>query len=69
MSDVVVLLVQQVVVMFLLMVVGFMIYKIGMIDQKGVSQLTNVVLYVATPATIINSFFAEYDAQILYKGL
>ena len=69
MSDVVVLLIQQVVVMFLLMIVGFIIYKIGMIDQKGVSQLTSVVLYVATPATIINSFFAEYDVQILFKGI
>ncbi|MBQ3271790.1 MAG: AEC family transporter [Solobacterium sp.] len=68
MSDVVVLLIQQVVVMFLLMMTGFVIYKIKMLDQKGVSQLTNVVLYVATPATIINSFFAAYDVQVLYKG-
>ena len=42
--------VRQIVIMFLLMSVGFFIYKKKMIDDHSTKQLTDIVLYVVNPA-------------------
>ena len=68
MSDVVMVLVQQVIVMGMLMVIGFIAYKAKLIDSTGVKQMSNIALYVATPGILINSFIAEYDAQKLVRA-
>lgn len=68
MSDVVLLLIQQVVVMFLLMMIGFLVFRIKMINSEGVRQMSNIVLYVATPAMVINSFIAEFELSRLVKA-
>ena len=38
--------VRQIVIMFLLMSVGFFIYKKKMIDDHSTKQLTDIVLYI-----------------------
>lgn len=65
MPDAVLLLIQQVIVMFLLMMVGFTVYKAKMIQMSSVAHLSNIVLYVATPAAIISSFLSEFDLNVL----
>ena len=68
MTDVVLLLVQQVAVMFLLMMVGYAAFRAKLVNSQGVKQISNVALYVATPAMVLNSFLAEFEMQKLVRA-
>lgn len=46
----------QMIKLFLIMCIGYVLYKIKMIDDHTKAQLTKVLLYVTMPALIINSF-------------
>lgn len=56
------ILANQVFIMFLLIIVGFGLYKIKMISDATNKQLTSIVLYVVTPALIIQTYQLDYDA-------
>lgn len=56
------ILVNQVFIMFLLILVGFVLYKIKMISDETNKQLTGIVLHVVTPALIISTYQLDYDA-------
>lgn len=49
--------------MFLLMAVGFLCYKIGLISKRGNRQLSNLILHVVTPALIITTYQSEYSKE------
>lgn len=49
----VLILIKQIVVMLALMSIGVILYKIGQVDEKGIGQLSNIALYVATPCVVI----------------
>ncbi len=46
----------QVAVLFILIAVGFFSGKAGLINESGAKHLTNIVLYLATPCIMIQSF-------------
>lgn len=69
MDGVVGILITQVVVMFLYMLIGVIIYKNKMVDDQSVGSISNIVLYVATPATIFSSFICDFDINILINGI
>ena len=56
---------QQVVIMFLLIAVGFVIFRIKMVDQHTVKRMTDVLLYVVTPAILFSSFTIERTDELL----
>ena len=58
------ILTNQVVVMFLLLATGMILYKIGMITDEGNRQMAGVVLYVVAPLLILDTYSMEYDAAI-----
>lgn len=58
----------QVGIMFLLMAVGFICYKIGMISNQTGEQLSEILLMVVIPAVIIDAFQIEFNKQMA-KGL
>ena len=58
------ILTNQVVVMFLLLATGMILYKIGMITDEGNRQMAGVVLYVVAPLLIVDTYSMEYDATI-----
>lgn len=58
------ILTNQVVVMFLLLATGMILYKIGMITDEGNRQMAAVVLYVVAPLLILDTYSMEYDATI-----
>lgn len=60
---------SQIVSMFLIMAIGFIIARTKLIDDRGVSQLSNVVMYVANPAAIVVSFIRPFDPSELSNGL
>ena len=51
--------------MFLLMSVGFLIYKKKMIDDHSTKQLTDIVLYIVNPALSLVSFQQSFSADKL----
>ena len=57
--------VRQIVIMFLLMSVGFLIYKKKMIDDHSTKQLTDIVLYIVNPALSLVSFQQSFSADKL----
>ena len=56
---------SQVVVLFLLIAVGFILTKLDMLKESAVSSLTDIALYVATPTVIIRAFCSmEYTSSV-----
>ena len=62
------ILIKQILVMLVMMSVGVALTKLKMLDEHGVSQLSNVALYVATPAVVISSLAIEFDKAQLQVG-
>lgn len=58
------ILTNQVVVMFLLLATGMILYKIGLITDEGNKQMAAVVLYVVAPLLIVDTYSMEYDATL-----
>ncbi len=59
---------NQAVIMFILLAVGYLIYKLKMLDDNSTRQLSNITLTVVTPAVIINAYQTEFKPE-LAKGL
>ncbi len=52
--------------MFLMIIVGYVIYKTHLADHEGNKSISNILLLVVTPAMLMESLFSmEYSAQIL----
>lgn len=63
---------SQALSLFLLMAVGFVLYKLKWFTDNGVRELTTILLYTATPCVMISSLEREFDAalavQLLYMA-
>lgn len=55
----------QVLVLFILIAVGALLTKLGMITEQGSRSMTDVVLYAVTPCVIINAFQREFRHEML----
>ena len=56
---------QQVLVLFILIGVGALLTRLGLITEKGALTMTDGVLYAVTPCVIINAFQREYRPELL----
>lgn len=65
----VLILIKQIVVMLAMMSIGVALFKLGQIDEKGVGQLSNLALYVATPCVVIRALAIPYDAEKISTGI
>ena len=55
---------NQMVIMFILIMIGFMIRRVKLIDHDGSKTLSNVLLLLVNPVLIMNSFLTvEYDVS------
>lgn len=59
---------EQVLILFILIGVGFITNKTKIFSEDSIKKLTDFVLYIVTPAVIINSFNRTLDFEML-KGL
>ena len=57
------LIIEQIVVMMLLMAVGYVVYKLKMIDDYTTKQLSSLVLYVVVPCIMLVSFTQDYSYE------
>lgn len=55
----------QVLVLFILIGVGALLTKVGLITEQGARSMTDVVLYAVTPCVIVNAFQREYQPEML----
>lgn len=62
------ILIKQLVVMLAMMAVGVALTKVKMVDEHGVKQLSNIAMYVATPAVIIQAFAIDYSVEQLVNA-
>ena len=56
---------SQIVLMFILMLVGLMINKLGFMHAQTSTDLTNILLYVVSPCLIIKAFEQTFSADRL----
>ena len=59
--DTVLILVRQILQMFLLAALGFVLFRTGRISQEGSKALANILIYLVIPVVIINGFMVERD--------
>lgn len=55
--------VNQVFIMFLLIAVGFLLYQLKLISDQTNRQLATIVLYVVSPALILNTYQMDFNPQ------
>lgn len=56
---------EQVLVLLLILLVGYFAGKIGMLNHDATKKLSQIILYITTPMTILNSFFIEFTSERL----
>lgn len=54
---------NQVITLFLIMAVGYILTKLSLLSETGVKELTTILLFVVTPAIIIISLQVEVTPQ------
>jgi len=57
------------IMIFMLMGIGVILKKIGIIDDSGKKVVTDLVIYLFLPCNIINAFMIEFNKDILISGL
>lgn len=55
----------QIIKMFLLMMVGVICSKCGLIDSQGNRTLSNILLMLINPLLLVNAFLQEFDSGIM----
>lgn len=55
---------RQIVIMFLLMGAGYILYYLGVIDNNGSSQCSGILTKLVSPCVIINSFQREFEPEL-----
>ncbi len=63
------ILLTQIVVMFLLMGIGAICYKRGMVNEVGSAQMSSLITTFVLPCIIINAFCREFDPDMFGKLL
>lgn len=60
---------NQIVMMFLLMGVGYLLYRRHFLADAGISQMSDLVLFVANPVLIAMALMRPFDAAVFQGAL
>lgn len=60
---------NQVIILFIIMVIGFVAGKKGIIDATGSKKLSECMLFVTSPMLVLKSFFISFTAERLVNIL
>ena len=64
---------NQVIIIFGLIMIGFFLARKKMLGEKGVKDMTALLLYVVTPCVLIKSYRKEFDVseakQLVFAAL
>ncbi len=64
----IILLIQQIITMFILAGIGYILFRTGKITLEGSKVIGNILIYLVLPAVIINGFMIERTQESM-KGL
>ena len=53
----------QILLMFLYLIIGYVLYRTGLITQEGSKALAHLLLYCVLPCVVLKSFCIEYSAK------
>ena len=56
---------QQVGILFVLIMLGFVCGKAGVVTQEGKKILSNLLVTIIMPAMVLNSYLSEFNPQVL----
>lgn len=59
---------KQIILMFVYMTTGFLLYKKKLVTKQGSKELGMVLLYVILPVVIVKAYLIPFSAKLL-KGL
>ena len=57
---------NQVFVMFILIILGYILYKRQIINDEGAKQISNLLMKIVAPFTIMSAFMREFDKELAY---
>lgn len=57
------LLLKQIIIMFVLMGIGFILFKVGFISETGSKDMSKILLYLVVPVVIIKNFMIERTSE------
>lgn len=60
---------EQVILLFILMAVGFIAKKLGMLNSEVNKKLSEILLNITTPAIVIASFHVEFSRNLAISGI
>lgn len=60
---------NQVIILFIILIVGFVAGRFNILDSTGTRKLSEVLLYVSSPMMILNSFFIEFSKDRIVNVL
>lgn len=66
--DISILLAKQIAQLFLMIFMGFLIVKTGLLKDEDSKVLSKIVLYLIVPCVIVNAFQVDYTPQTV-RGL
>lgn len=58
---------NQMLIMGSLMVVGYLLTKMNLLSERGVSEMSTLLLNVCTPMIMVNAFIMPFSIQIVYE--
>lgn len=59
------IIVGQVAIVFLLILTGFILGKMKLVDERGTKQITNILLGLVTPAVVIKAYQRDFEMRLL----
>ena len=63
-----ILLMEQIIQLFLMIFMGYLIVKVGLVKDEDSKVLSKIILYLIIPCVIINAFQVDYTMDTA-KGL
>ena len=63
-----ILLMEQIIELFIMILMGFIIVKTGIVKDEDSKVLSKIVLYLIIPCVIINAFQVDYTSKTV-RGL
>ncbi len=67
--DLAIVVAVQVCIMFILIMLGFIIKRMGLVTKEGSKQLTNILLFLVTPCVLIKAYQVEFKTELVFNLL
>lgn len=56
----------QIIVMFILMAIGYFLFKANLLTKEGSKSIANILIYFTLPCVILNSFLSDKTEEKVY---